>query len=270
MVQSEPRHRGERAAGRVVALANGQPSPPAPRPWMVATCAAAPRPAKRLLVRRAGPHYPIGVVLARPPTARYGIRTVGTTAGRLDKLLPPRRRDAPASPGGGGGAASVASTQLTRHAGWLSQVAGRAVYSRAERHRARRPPPGRFILPPCQSMLGVSLMLTGLPRPVRAAILGAAAASLLSVGVAAAQLGNPDGPGQAVAAPSAQCPRTIACTYAEHNTLGPDESYRFQMLSVCGANCTTQYWVSNAADGKPLLSVDPVRGGGIVAMGRAA
>jgi len=117
-------------------------------------------------------------------------------------------------------------------------------------------------------MLGVSLMLSGLPRPVRAAILGAAAASLLSVGVAAAQLGNPDGPGQAVAAPSAQCPRTIACTYAEHNTLGPDESYRFQMLSVCGANCTTQYWISAIADGKALVEIPPVRGGGMIAVAR--
>jgi hypothetical protein len=38
---------------------------------------------------------------------------------------------------------------------------------------------------------------------------------------------------------------------------------------VCGANCTTQYWVSTIADGTPLLALDPVRGGGIVAVGRA-
>jgi hypothetical protein len=103
---------------------------------------------------------------------------------------------------------------------------------------------------------------------MRTAILAAVAVSLLSAGLAAAQLGDPAGPGQAVPAPPAQCPRTFACQYAERNYL-PD-GYRFQALRVCGANCTTQYWASSIPDGQSLLAIDPVRGGGIVAVGQAA
>jgi hypothetical protein len=99
----------------------------------------------------------------------------------------------------------------------------------------------------------------------RAATLGAAVAVLLSGGLAAAQLGDPRGPGQAVPAPPPMCTQTISCTYGERNYL-PD-GYRVQALNVCGANCTTQYWVSNISDGKSLLTLDPVRGGGIVAVG---
>jgi hypothetical protein len=112
-------------------------------------------------------------------------------------------------------------------------------------------------------------MFSRLPRRLQRAAAGAAAAICLSAGLAGAQLGDPGGPGQAVPAPLAQCPHTVACSYAERNSLGPDGGYRFQMLNVCGANCSTQYWVSDTATGKLLLTLDPVRGGGIVAMGRA-
>ena len=99
------------------------------------------------------------------------------------------------------------------------------------------------------------------------AIIAAAMVSL-PAGLAVAQLGDPAGPGQAVPAPPAQCPRTFACQYAERNYL-PD-SCRFQALQVCGANCTSQYWASSIPDGQSLLGIDPVRGGGIVAVGQGA
>jgi hypothetical protein len=38
---------------------------------------------------------------------------------------------------------------------------------------------------------------------------------------------------------------------------------------VCGANCTTQYWVSNSSDGHLLLEVDPIRGGAVMAVAPA-
>jgi hypothetical protein len=44
--------------------------------------------------------------------------------------------------------------------------------------------------------------------------------------------------------------------------------YRFQSLQVCGANCTTQYWVASIADGGQLMEIDPVRGGAILAVNR--
>jgi hypothetical protein len=75
------------------------------------------------------------------------------------------------------------------------------------------------------------------------------------------------GPGQSVPQPAAQCPRTIACQYSERTFL-PD-GYRVQSLEVCGANCTTQYWVSTSTDDRQLIALDPVRGGGVVAVGRA-
>jgi hypothetical protein len=81
-------------------------------------------------------------------------------------------------------------------------------------------------------------------------------------------LGEPGGPGQAVPIPAPQCARTIACIYNERNFL-PD-GYRVQSLHVCGANCTTQYWVSAIADGQSLLEIDPVRGGAVLALSRAA
>ncbi len=106
-----------------------------------------------------------------------------------------------------------------------------------------------------------------LARTLRAASLTGALVAL-AARPGAAQLGDPTGPGQAVPPPPPQCPETIACTYMEHNALGPG-GYRFQMLRVCGANCSVQYWVTNAPDGRLLLGIEPVRGGGIVAVGRA-
>lgn len=104
-----------------------------------------------------------------------------------------------------------------------------------------------------------------------------AAGMLLSGGVASTALaqesggGTPiadvSGPGQPVAQPPAQCPRTIGCQYAEQNM--PSGGYRLQSLQVCGANCTTQYWVSTSADGQQVLEIDPARGGAIIAVARA-
>src|SRR5689334_14303210 len=77
-------------------------------------------------------------------------------------------------------------------------------------------------------------------------------------------LGDPGGPGQAVSRPSVQCARTIACVYSERNM--PPADYSLQSLQVCGANCTTQYWVSGLADGQEYLGLDPVRGGAVLAV----
>ena len=112
------------------------------------------------------------------------------------------------------------------------------------------------------------MKLASIPGPWRAAAVAAAIATVLSGGLAAAQLGDPGGPGQAVSQPAALCARTVSCTYSERNSLGPEGGYRFQSLLVCGANCATQYWVSDMATGKLLLGIDPVRGGGLVASGR--
>ncbi len=79
--------------------------------------------------------------------------------------------------------------------------------------------------------------------------------------------GDVSGPGQAVLRPAPQCSRTVACQYAERNFL--PNGYRLQSLQVCGANCTTQFWVSAIADGSQLLEIAPVRGGGVLAVGRA-
>jgi hypothetical protein len=106
-------------------------------------------------------------------------------------------------------------------------------------------------------------------RPASFAILALAVLGLTIAALpAGAQTGDVSGPGQSVPMPPAQCPRTIACNYVERNFL-PD-GYRFQALRVCGANCTVQYWVSSIPDGRQLLATDPVRGGGIVAVGRTA
>ncbi|MBV8718804.1 MAG: hypothetical protein JO020_03735 [Chloroflexi bacterium] len=95
---------------------------------------------------------------------------------------------------------------------------------------------------------------------------GAALLALLFVTPVNAQVGDVSGPGQAVAQPPAQCPQTIACQYNEQNLMS--SSYRLQSLMVCGANCTTQYWVSSLSDGAQLLEIDPVRGGAVVAVSR--
>jgi hypothetical protein len=92
-------------------------------------------------------------------------------------------------------------------------------------------------------------------------------AVLTSAPPAVAQIGDVPGPGQPVSRPAAQCPRTVACTYDER-TLMP-AGYRFQSLTICGANCTTQYWISSIPDGKQLVEVQPTRGGGMIAVARS-
>ena len=103
-------------------------------------------------------------------------------------------------------------------------------------------------------------------RKLLSAAVAALTGAAVSAALARAQLGDPGGPGQSVPPPPAQCPRTIACSYTEHNSLGPEGGYRFQRLLVCGANCTTQYWVHDLPSEALLLTLAPVRGGGIVAM----
>jgi hypothetical protein len=110
------------------------------------------------------------------------------------------------------------------------------------------------------------------------AVLLAGSLIILTLGIGltyaqgADQQGGPiadvSGPGQAVPAPAPQCPRTIACQYAEQNMLAG--SYRLQSLQICGANCTTQYWIASIADGSQLLEIDPARGGAILAVTRAS
>lgn len=92
-------------------------------------------------------------------------------------------------------------------------------------------------------------------------------AVLTSAPPAMAQIGDVPGPGQPVSRPAAQCPQTVACTYDER-TLMP-AGYRFQSLTICGANCTTQYWISSIPDGTQLVEVKPTRGGGMVAVARS-
>jgi hypothetical protein len=107
-------------------------------------------------------------------------------------------------------------------------------------------------------------MRFGFVRALPMASLAAVTATALWASPGAAQLGDPQGPGQAVAAPPSMCSRTISCAYGERNYL--PNGYRFQNLQVCGANCTTQYWVRNIPDDKVLLTLPPVRGGGLVAV----
>jgi hypothetical protein len=83
-----------------------------------------------------------------------------------------------------------------------------------------------------------------------------------------AEIADVSGPGQPVTQPAAQCPRTVGCRYAEQNLV--QAGYRFQSLQVCGANCTTQYWVASiSSNGSPLLEIDPVRGGAVLAVARS-
>ena len=58
----------------------------------------------------------------------------------------------------------------------------------------------------------------------------------------------------------------MSCTYDER-TLTP-AGYRFQSLTICADECTTQYWISTVADGKQLVEVAPTRGGGMIAVSR--
>jgi hypothetical protein len=110
-------------------------------------------------------------------------------------------------------------------------------------------------------------MRSSLARPLQIVALVAATTAALAAGPARAQLGDPRGPGESAPPPPAMCAQTISCTYSERNYL--PSGYRFQSLQVCGANCTTQYWVRNMPDDQVLLSTDPVRGGGLVTVQRA-
>jgi hypothetical protein len=107
-------------------------------------------------------------------------------------------------------------------------------------------------------------------QTVRISFSGLALAATLTLAAwaapASAQIADVPGPGQPAPRPGPQCPRTLGCTYEERAL--PPAGYRFQALTVCGANCTTQYWISAMADGKPLLDLPPVRGGGMIAVAR--
>jgi hypothetical protein len=81
-------------------------------------------------------------------------------------------------------------------------------------------------------------------------------------------IGEVSGPGQAARMPAALCPRTVACRFAEFSD--PRDGYRVQALEICGANCTTQYWMSTVTDGQQILEIDPVRGGGLLTVKQAA
>jgi hypothetical protein len=106
-------------------------------------------------------------------------------------------------------------------------------------------------------------------KSIRVALLLAASVALLVAAVpASAQIADVPGPGQPVTKPPLQCPQTIACTYEERGQMSA--GYRFQALTVCGANCTTQYWVSSSTDGKTLIEIPPTRGGGLIAVARGA
>jgi hypothetical protein len=99
-------------------------------------------------------------------------------------------------------------------------------------------------------------------------ILAALVALAVSTTPASAQIADVSGPGQSVPKPGLQCPQTIACTYEERGQLSG--GYRFQAMTICGANCTTQYWVTATSDGRSLIEVPPTRGGGLIAVARPA
>ena len=103
-------------------------------------------------------------------------------------------------------------------------------------------------------------------RVLSVLVLGAMVALFPTAAPVSAQFGDVSGPGQPAPRPAAQCPRTVACTYDERTVM--PAGYRFQSLTVCGANCTTQYWISALADGKQVLEVKPTRGGGMIAVAR--
>jgi hypothetical protein len=103
---------------------------------------------------------------------------------------------------------------------------------------------------------------------MRFAILWLLLATVLGAEPTSAQIADVPGPGQPVPQPPAQCPQAIGCQYAEYTLLSTD--YRLQSLQVCGANCTSQYWVGAVSDGHQLLATDPVRGGAVVAVQRAS
>jgi hypothetical protein len=103
---------------------------------------------------------------------------------------------------------------------------------------------------------------------MRRSLLPALILALIAVQPASAQIADVPGPGQPVPQPASQCPQAVSCQYAEFSVLPTD--YRFQSLQVCGANCTSQYWIASTSDGHSLLALDPVRGGAVVAVQRAS
>ena len=103
-------------------------------------------------------------------------------------------------------------------------------------------------------------------RILSALVLGGALALSVAVTPANAQIGDVTGPGQQIPRPASLCPQTTSCTYDER-TLDP-AGYRFQSLTVCATECTTQYWISSVSDGTSLLEVKPTRGGGMIAVAR--
>ncbi|HLI27269.1 MAG TPA: hypothetical protein VKZ60_09370, partial [Chloroflexota bacterium] len=100
----------------------------------------------------------------------------------------------------------------------------------------------------------------------RAALLAALIAlSALAPGAGAAPGGQG---GDATAPPPSLCPDALNCTYLERRPVAPEVVWRFQSLSICGANCSERYWVTDTSTGRVALSTPEVRGGGIVAVAR--
>jgi hypothetical protein len=96
------------------------------------------------------------------------------------------------------------------------------------------------------------------------------ALSVQGVGAQTPPFSGSNGPpdrsiGQDVPQPPMQCGPRFRCSYQE--TVSPDTAYRIQALSICGNNCSGQYWISDAADGHLLLSLGPVAGGATLALG---
>jgi hypothetical protein len=94
-----------------------------------------------------------------------------------------------------------------------------------------------------------------------------AAALLLLSGWAPGALAGPIGQ-SGDAPPPLLCPDALACTYTERRPFAPEVVWRFQSLSICGANCSERYWVIDTSTGRVALAVAEVRGGGVVAMAR--
>ncbi|MBX5491466.1 MAG: hypothetical protein IRZ14_09920 [Chloroflexi bacterium] len=71
------------------------------------------------------------------------------------------------------------------------------------------------------------------------------------------------------APPAPLCPEAVGCTYVEHRPYPAEVVWRFQSLTVCGANCSARYWVTDVTTNRVVLGTPEVRGGGIVAMARS-
>jgi hypothetical protein len=86
--------------------------------------------------------------------------------------------------------------------------------------------------------------------------------STLTSGALAAPVGQ-----SSDAPPPLLCPDALACSYAERRPFAPEVVWRFQSLSICGANCSERFWVTDTSTGRVALSTPEVRGG-VVAMAR--